>query len=259
MGDGFATVLGRQFLVWSGWVFTVGGAIGSFVLGGGYSWIGWLLVLTGLLALTGHSHASHQGMKVARAERDQAVEQTREAERRLSDVSVDVLNRIRALVTPLPLTEVAARLAAHADYVIRAVRFVAAAGEVHLRTFVHRGDVLHAAARIPGAALAHLREKDPFVLVRSSEGLRTDCALIVVHQTPDPTHEVAYFRVVQALSDDTRALEQLAAVREVSGLTGYTLRPACDPGWYAALESATIPEAIIRIAQGLERERGAGA
>ena len=124
---------------------------------------------------------------------------------------------------------------ADADYVLRIRQFTAAlVGEVHLRTFLRRDNALYAVAKIAEVALVHLREKDLFVLVRSSEGLRTDCALMVLHQTPDTDRDVVHFRLVELLSDDARALEQLATAREVTGLTGYSLRPACDAGWYAA-------------------------
>ena len=47
MADRFSDTLGKQLFVWSGWVFTVGGTIGSFVLGQANAWIGWLAVLDG--------------------------------------------------------------------------------------------------------------------------------------------------------------------------------------------------------------------
>ncbi len=255
MPDRFLEILGRQLFVWSGWVFTVGGAAGGFVLGEGYSWIGWLAVLTGLLALTGHSYSTHRRCRDLEAENARATVQLREAERKLNEVPLDILNRIRELVKPQSLAEAAAQLAAHADYVLRMRRFVAAAGDVHLRTFSQRDGVVFATAKIPTEALSPLREKDVFILVRTADGLRTDCAVMAVHQTPDPAHGVVHFRLTQLLSDDVRAIETLAAAREVTGLTGYTLRPVCDAGWYAALDSTTIPEAITRLAEGLDRER----
>jgi hypothetical protein len=94
-----------------------------------------------------------------------------------------------------------------------------------------------------------------FILVRSAEGLDTNCALMVVRQTPDPAHGSVHFRLVELLSEEARAIEHLATAGGASGLMGYTLRPVCDTGWYGEIESATIPEAITRLAQGLERER----
>jgi hypothetical protein len=78
---------------------------------------------------------------------------------------------------------------------------------------------------------------------------------MVVHQTPDPAHGSVYFRLVESLSEQARAIEHLATAGGASGLMGYTLRPRCDIAWYGAVESATIPEAIQRLAEGLERER----
>ena len=80
---------------------------------------------------------------------------------------------------------------------------------------------------------------------------------MVVHQTPDPAHGTVHFRLVELFSEEARAIEQLATAGGASGLMGYTLRPVCNAGWYETLESATIPEAITRLAQGLERERRA--
>jgi hypothetical protein len=259
MKDRFFDVLGKQLFAWSGWVFTVGGAVGSFVLGQAYAWIGWLSVLAGVLALTGHSFSTHRRCRELEVQNARLADEVREAERKLNEVPLDLVSRIQELVTPRSLTELAAQLATHADYVLRIQRFTAAlaGADVHPRTFVRRDGALYAVAKVPDAALSHPRERDVFVLVRAADGLRTDCALIVVHQPPD--QGLVHFRVAQLLSDDARALEQLAATREVAGLTGYTVRPWGDPGWYAALASATIPEVIVRVAEGLERDRRTGA
>ncbi len=258
MADRFWDGFGKQLIFWAAWVFTVGGAIGSFVLGQAYAWIGWLAVLTGVLALTGHTYSLHRRCRELAVGNDALTGQLRDAERKLNEVPLDLVNRIQQLVTPQSVTDVAARLAAHADYVIRIRQFMAAVtGDIHIRTFLKRDDKLFAIAKVAGAALTYLREEDAFILVRSAEGLRTDCARLIVHQRPDPAHGVVHFQLVELLSDEVRALERLATAREISGLTGYTLRPVCDPGWYGTLESATIPEAIKRLADGLERERGA--
>src|SRR5439155_13699462 len=100
MGERFSSLLGRQLFVWSGWVFTVGGAVGSFVQGHGYAWIGWLVVLTVLRALTGHSYVIYQQLQTTRAEHDRLAGQLRDAERKLNEIPLDLLNRIRELVTP---------------------------------------------------------------------------------------------------------------------------------------------------------------
>jgi hypothetical protein len=257
MTEGYSSVLGRQLFVWSGWVFTVGGAIGSFVLGEAHAWIGWLAVLAGLLALTGHSYSVHRRCLELEEANKKLTEQVRDAERKLNEVPLDLVNRIGELIAPHSVIDVAARLAAHADYVLRIRQFMlAASDDIHLRRFVRRDNTTYAVAKIAAAALSHLRENDLFFLVHSTEGLKTDCAVMVVHQTPEPDHDVVHFRLVNLLSDDIKALEQLAATRgEIAGLTGYTLRPACDPGWYGSLESARISEAIVRLADGLERER----
>lgn len=256
MGDGYLAVMGRQLFIWAGWVFTVGGAAGSFALGGNYAWIGWLALFTGVLALTGHSYSLHERCRRLEGMNGDLMRQKQEADQKLNEVSLDLLNRIRELVTPRSLADIASQLATHADYVLRIRKFVAALkGEIHLRTFRKRDNSIYAVAKIEDPAISHLRENDVFVLVRSSEGLRTDCALMVVHQTPDADRDVVHFRLLQLISDDARALEQLTTAREVTGLTGYTLRPACDPGWYDSLESVTIPNAIAILVEGLERDR----
>ena len=255
MADRFWEVLGKQLFVWSGWVFTVGGAIGSFVLGDAYAWIGWLAVLAGVLALTGHSYSLHRRCRELQVGNDDLTVRLREAERKLNEVPLDLVNRIRELITPQSLNDVAARLAAHGDYVLRMRRFVLVSGDIHLRTFVKRDKAIFAVAKIAATALAHLREKDVFILVRNADGLQTDCALIVVHQTPDPAHGTVHFRLVELFSEEARANEHLATAGGASGLMGYSLRPVCDPGWYGTLESATIPEAIKQLAEGIERER----
>lgn len=255
MAEQVSSSFGRQFFTWSGWVFTVGGAIGSFVLGQANAWIGWLFVLTGLLALTGQTIALSRRCRELDETNTKQTEQLREAERKLNEVPLDLVNRIRELVAPQSAMDFATRLATHADYVIRMVRFANATGEIHLRTFLARDKVIFAIAKVTEAALQHLREKDVFLLVRSVDGLNTTCAILIVHQTPDPTHGSVHLRLVEHLSEEARAIEHLATTGGASGLMGYTLRPACDTGWYGGLESATIPEVIRRLAEGLERER----
>lgn len=260
MVERFSNSLGKHLFVASGWVFTVGGAIGSFVLSQSNAWIGWLAVLTGVLALTGQNFFLHRRCRELEEISTNQAEQLRNAERKLNEVPLDLVNRIRELVTPQSFTAVATRLAAHADYIYRIREFTAsAANDIHLRTFSRRDGNLYAVAKIAAAGLAHLREKDVFFLVQSTEGLRTDCAVMVVHQTPNAAQGIVHFRLVALLSEDARALDQLATAREVTGLNGYTLRPACDPAWYVALQSDTIPEAIMRLAEGLERERRTGS
>ena len=255
MADKSSTSFGDRLFTMSGWVFTVGGAIGSFVLGQANAWIGWLVALTGVLALTGQTLAVLRRCRELQEENTKQAELLREVERKLNEVPLDIVNRIRELVAPQSVTEIATRLAAHADYVLRMRRFATTAGDIHLRTFVPRNNFIFAVAKIPKAALAHLREKDVFILVRSADELRTDCALMVVHQTPDPAHGTVHFRLVELISEEARGIERLATAGGASGLMGYTLRPVCDTGWYNTLESATIPEAIKRLAEGLERER----
>jgi hypothetical protein len=256
MAEGFWSVMGRQLFVWAGWVFTVGGAIVSLSFGEGSAWIGYLVIAAGLLALTGHAYATHCRCRELEARNGRLAEQLRDADRKLNEIPLAILTRIQELVVSQSLTDTVNRLAAHADFVVRMRQFAAAVtGDIHLRTFVRRDGSLYATAKIGRSAISHLRQQDAFVLVRSSDALRTDCALMVVHQIPDAEGEVVHFRLVELFSDEARALDQHATVRDVSGLTGYTPRPACDTGWYATLESATISEAILRLAQGLERER----
>ena len=257
MADRYSDVLGKQLFVWSGWVFKVGGAIGSFVLGQGFAWIGWLAVLTGVFALTAHSYAMHRRcgeLEKANTRRD---EQLREAERKLNEIPLDLVTRIQEIIAPQSITAIAVQLATHADYVLRMRQFMAVDREIHLRTFTARDKVIFAVAKIAETAFRYLREKDLFVLLRSAEGLQTECALMVVHQTPDPTHGTIHFRLVNLITEEARAIEHLATAGGASGLMGYTLRPVCDTGWYSQIESATIPEAIKRFGEGLERERSA--
>jgi hypothetical protein len=153
MADRLYDALGKQLFVWSGWVFTVGGAIGSFVLGQANAWIGWLAILTGFLALTGHAFALHRRCRELEEGAAIRAEQLREAERKLNEVPLDLVGRIRELVTPQSVTDVAVRLALHADYVLRMKQFVGAAGDIQLRTFVSRDKAIFAVAKIADKAV----------------------------------------------------------------------------------------------------------
>ena len=110
MADRFSDAIGKHLLVWSGWVFTVGGAVGSFVLGQANAWIGWLAALTGILALTGHSYALHRRSRELEDRNAKLADQLRDAERKLNDVPLGRKSHSE-LVTPQTLTGVAARLA----------------------------------------------------------------------------------------------------------------------------------------------------
>jgi hypothetical protein len=158
MAGRFSDALGKQIFVWSGWVFTVFGAVGSFVLGQANAWIGWLVVGTGVLALTAHAFALHRRCRELEEANAKQSEYLREAERKLNEVPLDLVNRIRELVTPQTLSDVAGQLAAHADYVLRVRQFMTAvAGDIHLRTFFKRDDKLFAIAKVAEVALTHLR------------------------------------------------------------------------------------------------------
>ena len=225
MADTFVEALGKRLFIWSGWIFTIFGAAGSFVLGQATAWIGWLVLATGVVAITAHTLACHRLRRELEQEKANLAAQLREAERKLNEVPLDLVNRIHELVAPRSVTDIAARLAAHADTVIRMSQFAASVtGAIQLRTFTMRDNCLYAIAKVAEKVMSHLREEDVFILVHAAEGLRTDCAIMIVHQRPDPKHGVVYLRVMKALSDDVRTLEQLTATRNVSGLTGYTLR-----------------------------------
>jgi hypothetical protein len=209
--EGYLQLLGKQMIVWSGWVFTVGGAIASLWIGNEFRWIGGLFLLTGILAVTGHSYAVYREVQTVRGERDRLVEELRVAERKLNEVPLTMLAELQAFIAAQSLGEMAARLIDHADYVFRMRQFEAGLNRrIELRSFVRQGGLFFAVAKVPPQALALLHREDRFILVRDVDGLKTDAALLEVNQRPDSNGETLHLRVIRELSEEITHLEALA-------------------------------------------------
>ena len=99
MSESLIAALGKQLYVWSGWVFTVGGAIGSFVLGQAFAWIGWLFVAVGLLSITSHAFALHRRMRELESANRKLSEQAAQAESRLNAVPIAVIKQLMSIVS----------------------------------------------------------------------------------------------------------------------------------------------------------------
>ncbi len=99
MTERFSEALSKQFFVWSGWVFTVGGAIGSFILGQALAWIGWLFVAVGLLAITSHAFVLHRRLREFEKANRGLTDQAAQAEQRMNTVPIALLEQLVGIVS----------------------------------------------------------------------------------------------------------------------------------------------------------------
>jgi hypothetical protein len=267
MTEGFFGGLNRQLIFWSGWVFTVGGAVASLTGSREYAWIAGLVVVVGLAALTVFAYQTHRE-RVA-AEQRHAVEKERleaeardagrradEAGRRLTGVSADILARIEAIMEGHAFHSLAAVLIGHAEYIGRMVGLRQMLDRpIAVRTFVKRAGVLYAETKLGGDAVARIRHDDPFFLeFKDANALQTRSAFIRVHQF-DVAKDIVWFRVEYAFSDEIDRIDALAE-KQVVKANGYTARPACDPEAYAKLNWADVTAAIRRLIDDVAQNRG---
>jgi hypothetical protein len=270
MAEGFLGGLHRHLIFWSGWVFTVGGAVASLWIGKEYAWIGVLLFLAGLTALTAFAYQKHRDLQQAQQEHQArtsqweadlraARERAEQAERRLNEVPLDLVNRLQEMLASYTFEEAVRLLAEQAEFVARMQRFSQAVGRpLNLRIFIRQGGQLHAIAKAPSAALEHLRVGDRFrLLYRSASGLETMSAWVEVSQPVNLTQETAAFRFVRFLEEEMGHIDQLARSRDVRSMAGYSLVPDCDPGRYPDLDLSLIRQVLQRLALEIaQRRRG---
>ena len=176
MADGFVGGLYQHLLFWSGWVFTVGGAVASLWVGREYGWIGTLFAFVGLLALTGFAYQKHRQLRDAelrhRAEKDRldtdiraARAQAEQADRKLNQIPADILLRLEQVIRTHSFAELAGLLGDHAEYVERMLSLAQLmAKPIPLRTFAKRAGALYVEAKLSADALQYLRQDDPFLL-----------------------------------------------------------------------------------------------
>lgn len=269
MPEGFLTGLHRNWFVWSGWLFTVGGTLFGFLAGGAYVWIGALVALAGLSAVTAFAYQLHRELREAEnrhtaalnrleSELRTARERTEQAERKLHEVPADILLRLQDFFAANSFHQWVNYLLRHAEYVERMVRFTeqTATRPPSLRAFVSQSGSLYAVARIEEAAIRSLKDGDPFILThKDAKGLFTDSARLVVHQRNEADGAV-WFRVDAFLSDEMEHLGALAAKKDVAGLTGYSIRPACGVQNFASVNLANASEIVRALAEEIAQSRG---
>ncbi len=257
MREGFLTGLRRNWFAWSGWLFTVGGAVFGLWAGGALAWIGALAATAGLLALTALAYQRHKALVDAENRHAAQIEglgtdvrtanaRAEQAERKLNEVPANILMQLEALIHRHAFAELAAALAKHVDYVARMVALAQAVTRpITLRTFVKRGEVLYVDAKLSPAAIHCLRLDDPFLLeFKNSSGLVTASAGLRVHQFIPPK-EVAWFRVVRYSGEEVARVDALAEKQDVPG-KGYTACPVVDTVRYANWDLADVAT-IVRV------------
>ncbi len=268
MAEGFFSGLHRNGLAWSGWLFTVAGTVFGLWTSQAYAWLGALCAVTGLFTLTALAYQRQrelselEGRRVAqmgRLERDlqTARDQAERAERKLNELPANTLLRIEEVITANAFPQWVAWLVRHAEYVERMIRFAQASHRpMSLRTFVKQSGGLFAVARAEGAAVALLRDGDPFLLTHeSARGLTTDSAQLVVHQR-DEGEGLVWFRIEVFLGEEMPHLDALASTKDVAGLTGYSVRPLCSVERYTNLNLSSAAELIRRLADEIAGAAG---
>lgn len=257
MAERFAEALGKQLFIWSGWVFTVGGAIGSFVLGQAYAWIGWLFVAVGLLALTAHAVALHRRVREFEAANRNLTEQAAEADRRLNAVPMAVMEQLVGLVSGGVSVRMVEAVVEQIRRIERIRKFVQLeAKPLNPRTFTKEAGRLYAVAKLASQEQAAvLMEGDLFALVRrGGNGISVDCARLRVHQPPKDGTVV--FEVYDPTGGEMTALSQLAETREVAGITGYFIQPYLDVTKYPEFDADQLAAVIRLVIQELDPNAG---
>jgi hypothetical protein len=257
MAVGFLTGLNQHLLFWSGWVFTVGGAVASLWIGKEYGWIGALCSLIGLISLTTFAYQMHRQLGEAEtrygaekaqleADRQAARERADQAERNLNEVPAELLLQLHATIQAHSFEDLARRLERHADYVERMTKVSQVVGKpISIRTFAKRAGMLHVEGKAEQNAIQHLRQDDPFFLeFKDANALVTKSARLRVHQL-DQRKEIVWFRVVAFLADEMAQMDALADKQDVPG-KNYSARPVCDLRQYASLDLASAT-AVLRL------------
>ena len=257
MSVSFSEALSKQFFIWSGWVFTVGGAIGSFVLGQAYAWIGWLTVAVGLLALTSHAFVLHRRLRELEAANLKLTEQATRAEAHSNAVPITVIEQLVRIVSGGVSSEFIEELARNVSRIERLRKFFLPDGKpLNPRTFTVEAGRLYAVVKVASPEQAAcLIEGDLFSLFRKgSLGIEVKCARLRVLQPP--ANGTVMFEVFDADGGEMTALRQLAQMRDVAGITGYFVEPAFDLEQYPEFSADIVNEVIARVVSDLDNGSG---
>ena len=256
MAERFSDALGKQLVFWSGWAFTVGGAIGSFVFAEAYAWIFWLIVAVGLLSLTAHAGALHRRMRELEANNRKLTDQASEAERRLNAVPIAVIEQLVGLVSGSVSARLIEVIVENVRRVERMRKFLQLDSKpLKPRTFTKAGGRLYAVAKVakPEQAAA-LVEGDEFALVRKvANGVVFTCARLRVNQPPEKGELV--FEVLDATGGEMTGLNQLADGGDVKG-TGYFIQSMVDVNEYPEFSAETVSAVIRRVIHELDPNTG---
>jgi hypothetical protein len=267
LGKGFMREYGRYLWDVGAWVFTVGGAIAALLLANDHFWYSILIFASITLSCLLFAFSRHRKLDKAQeahqaerqrllAEKDTAVQRLQDAERRLNEVPLDILTKIQTLVATSAYRVIADLLKRHAEIIVRMRSFDDALQKkpLNLRRFTNQADILHVIAKGAGEALQHLREGDAFLLVRiGADGLATDAAVLTVSQQPDLKREVAYFAIARYITDEMGHIKALAAVHDIEGIKGYTIRLPFDVARYDGLDIAHFTTVIDRFMVDIDK------
>ena len=179
-----------------------------------------------------------------------------DAERRLNEVPLDILAKVQSLVETSAYKAIPDQLKRHAEIIVRMRSFDNALQKkpLNLRTFTNQADTLHVIARGTGEALQHLREGDPFLLIKTgAEGLATDAAVLTVSQPPNIEKQVAYFAIRRYITDEMGRIQALAAVHDIEGMKGYTIRLPFDVSRYEGLDLSHFASVIDRLMADIDK------
>lgn len=258
MAERFTEALGHRFIFWAGWVFTVGGAIGSFVLGQAFAWIGGLIVVSGLLALTGHTfslHRRNRELEEAHQKRIQELEevnrklteQATESDRRLNAVPMAVIERLIGVLSGGTSARLVEVIVERVGQIERIRRFVQLDNNpLNPRTFTKAAGRLYAVAKLASEdQSALLIEGDLFTLVKkSANGVVVECARLRIHQPP--AKGTVVFEVFDTTGGEMTGLSQMADGGDVKGITGYFIQPTVDVAKYPEFSAETV-NAVVRL------------
>lgn len=246
----------QSSIQWSGWVFTVGGAIVGLLIVREYLWIGILCFVAAYLGLLALLIKIHRQFSKATEATNAAIARAEAAERRLNAIPADLLDRLQETIRRHSFVDVARLLGAYASYIHR-MRSSKIADEkpVGLRTFVRRDGNLYAVAGLDKDAMSFPEQDDPFILeFKDPGGLITRRAHLLVHQK-DLAKAVVWFRVVLFLGEEMTSLDALAEKQDVPG-KGYRVRVDADLDQYSAIDSGEVSDIIQRLANEIVKRQG---
>jgi hypothetical protein len=264
---GFLESWGRSLFNWFGFVFTVLGAIIGLALAREHWWISVLIVIATVAASGSFAYFAHSDRETAarrhqkqvsvlHAELGAAAGRLQDAERMLNEVPYELLSNLACMCASYSLSKSARLLVERVDFVARMVSFAQiSAKPINLRSFVRQGGGLYVVAKAESKALQQLKRGDPFLLVKkSSEGLATPCARLVVHQPPDQAKGVVMFHICDYLSDEMGHLENLASSGNVEGIKGFGVQMIPDVTSYGNLDLTNLVQVVSRIVRDIEEE-----